>query len=123
MYALLPPFFFFFFFFNDTATTEIYTLSLHDALPIWNPGSFRDSPARAGRRSDRWCGGIRHAATRHAAAAHIPAGGLAVALPSVRRRSAKWRRGGYSSGGWRCRRYPLWHTARASPAGFPDTWR
>ena len=23
------------FFFNDTATTEIYTLSLHDALPIW----------------------------------------------------------------------------------------
>src|SRR5579863_4077479 len=28
----------FFFFFNDTATTEIYTLSLHDALPISSPG-------------------------------------------------------------------------------------
>src|SRR2546422_10306332 len=28
------PIFSFFFFFNDTATTEIYTLSLHDALPI-----------------------------------------------------------------------------------------
>src|SRR5256885_10758290 len=28
---------FFFFFFNDTATTEIYTLSLHDALPIFEP--------------------------------------------------------------------------------------
>src|SRR5256885_5072363 len=27
--------FFYFFFFNDTATTEIYTLSLHDALPIY----------------------------------------------------------------------------------------
>ena len=27
---------FFFFFFNATATTEIYTLSLHDALPIYN---------------------------------------------------------------------------------------
>src|SRR2546430_15823553 len=27
---------FFFFFFNDTATTEIYTLSLHDALPIFH---------------------------------------------------------------------------------------
>src|SRR5258708_28772300 len=27
---------FLFFFFNDTATTEIYTLSLHDALPIWD---------------------------------------------------------------------------------------
>src|SRR2546430_17700772 len=33
---------FFFFFFNDTATTEIYTLSLHDALPI----SRRLSPLR-----------------------------------------------------------------------------
>src|SRR5256885_14797408 len=29
------PSIFFFFFFNDTATTEIYTLSLHDALPIF----------------------------------------------------------------------------------------
>src|SRR2546427_11836008 len=29
-----PPLFSSFFFFNDTATTEIYTLSLHDALPI-----------------------------------------------------------------------------------------
>src|SRR2546430_5983244 len=35
MSVLLPSYFFFFFFFNDTATTEIYTLSLHDALPIW----------------------------------------------------------------------------------------
>src|SRR2546425_8310181 len=33
MYPLLI---FFFFFFNDTATTEIYTLSLHDALPIYD---------------------------------------------------------------------------------------
>src|SRR6266404_9972923 len=32
MFFVLFPFFFFFF--NDTATTEIYTLSLHDALPI-----------------------------------------------------------------------------------------
>src|SRR5216684_9301507 len=32
---------FFFFFFNDTATTEIYTLSLHDALPI-SLGRCRD---------------------------------------------------------------------------------
>src|SRR5438270_5549743 len=32
----------FFFFFNDTATTEIYTLSLHDALPI-SPGTSRRS--------------------------------------------------------------------------------
>src|SRR6266480_7230325 len=37
-------FFFFFFFFNDTATTEIYTLSLHDALPIC---SFLDTAVDA----------------------------------------------------------------------------
>src|SRR6478736_9766994 len=33
-FSRVSVFFFFFFFFNDTATTEIYTLSLHDALPI-----------------------------------------------------------------------------------------
>src|SRR6266699_989943 len=33
LFTLITLFFFFFFFFNDTATTEIYTLSLHDALP------------------------------------------------------------------------------------------
>src|SRR2546430_11264758 len=32
--------FFLFFFFNDTATTEIYTLSLHDALPIFSALKF-----------------------------------------------------------------------------------
>src|SRR2546428_4996550 len=32
---------FFFFFFNDTATTEIYTLSLHDALPIFDSTGWR----------------------------------------------------------------------------------
>src|SRR5436309_12359914 len=50
------------FFFNDTATTEIYTLSLHDALPIsgdWRAGSAGRSPAsrrcccwRCARRSE-----------------------------------------------------------------------
>src|SRR2546430_11590531 len=50
-----------FFFFNDTATTEIYTLSLHDALPISRRpadrragGGARPVPARPrGRRHDR----------------------------------------------------------------------
>src|SRR2546429_2633011 len=49
----------FFFFFNDTATTEIYTLSLHDALPI----SHAD--ARAGGKRGRDCApryGARHGA-------------------------------------------------------------
>src|SRR5438552_15664992 len=34
-YSVISSSMFFFFFFNDPATTEIYTLSLHDALPIW----------------------------------------------------------------------------------------
>src|SRR5205807_10126636 len=40
--------FFSFFFFNDTATTEIYTLSLHDALPIW--AGARERIGREGGR-------------------------------------------------------------------------
>src|SRR2546427_10803966 len=36
-FSCLIQFLFLFFFFNDTATTEIYTLSLHDALPILHP--------------------------------------------------------------------------------------
>src|SRR2546430_11319143 len=34
-FIITYPILYFFFFFNDTATTEIYTLSLHDALPIF----------------------------------------------------------------------------------------
>src|SRR5215203_6538567 len=48
-------FYFFFFFFNDTATTEIYTLSLHDALPtspptssaLWLTFRYQEVPAPA----------------------------------------------------------------------------
>src|SRR2546429_7344442 len=47
---------FFFFFFNDTATTEIYTLSLHDALPIsycppWGQSQRIALPAEPGSES------------------------------------------------------------------------
>src|SRR5258705_4870663 len=47
---------YFFFFFNDTATTEIYTLSLHDALPIWTrplryvPSDTVGNASRSSRR-------------------------------------------------------------------------
>src|SRR2546429_6463958 len=41
----------FFFFFNDTATTEIYTLSLHDALPIFSLDGARDAGAHGERRA------------------------------------------------------------------------
>src|SRR2546421_9814721 len=66
--AIVHSLIFFFFFFNDTATTEIYTLSLHDALPISRdrsdgnrtrpcsrpvpcPGTRSSGSARAGARS------------------------------------------------------------------------
>src|SRR5258707_5598039 len=45
-----------FFFFNDTATTEIYTLSLHDALPIFlrhPPDAKRTAPLRGAVRQGR----------------------------------------------------------------------
>src|SRR2546421_9296705 len=51
----------FFFFFNDTATTEIYTLSLHDALPISSGRTFQSPSlmdgtfcARLGRTLPCW---------------------------------------------------------------------
>src|SRR2546422_11634132 len=65
----------FFFFFNDTATTEIYTLSLHDALPIYGAaelgaaGGDRCRPGGAGRAHDRGAGGTRAAAAREPDAA------------------------------------------------------
>src|SRR5258707_11673962 len=40
---MCPSLHFLFFFFNDTATTEIYTLSLHDALPIYQRRVARNS--------------------------------------------------------------------------------
>src|SRR3712207_9398554 len=50
---MYTSFIYFFFFFNDTATTEIYTLSLHDALPISPlPPRLRAGPGR-GRLSRR----------------------------------------------------------------------
>src|SRR5258707_347604 len=50
---LFPYPFFFFFFFNDTATTEIYTLSLHDALPIYPVrGGFLRRPSGAVKAVD-----------------------------------------------------------------------
>src|SRR3712207_8819924 len=64
-----------FFFFNDTATTEIYTLSLHDALPICQLGGHPESgdgvagDGGAGTRCLRRHGSARtdrHAEPRHA---------------------------------------------------------
>src|SRR3989449_6462841 len=66
----------FLFFFNDTATTEIYTLSLHDALPIC---ARRAVPAAGAHPRRRGGGGLDAGHARHAlggVAAGLRAGGL-----------------------------------------------
>src|SRR5437016_8583140 len=58
--SLFSLFFSFFFFFNDTATTEIYTLSLHDALPIWaNTSALPPSPPTCSMSAARIPGSTR----------------------------------------------------------------
>src|SRR5438045_8335152 len=54
----------FLFFFTDTATTEIYTLSLHDALPICEKQIGRDLKARFHPESRRICFKIDRKSTR-----------------------------------------------------------
>src|SRR2546425_7465707 len=57
MRSLALPFLFFFF--NDTATTEIYTLSLHDALPISFLPATRARRPKAGRSAAPGIAGAR----------------------------------------------------------------
>src|SRR3712207_8328932 len=69
------------FFFNDTATTEIYTLSLHDALPISGEGrlnrAFR-SDATGFRPGTAFSVGRRGVPTRHEDRIDEPGRGVAV---------------------------------------------
>src|SRR2546429_7311687 len=96
--------FVFFFFFNDTATTEIYTLSLHDALPISSPRGAvgRAHRVRTGRRTAaRHLGGthLLYEDLRHPAGRDVPPrrqrqrGGRRVPHHGARRRRAGTRRG------------------------------
>src|SRR5256886_16824917 len=77
-----------FFFFNDTATTEIYTLSLHDALPTsWVAALPSRSPSRSRRsgprasgarpktppRNEIRCGAVAHPVTEGAMTCRTPA--------------------------------------------------
>src|SRR2546430_9520470 len=69
-----------FFFFNDTATTEIYTLSLHDALPILRPSKSS--------REMAWASASGRARSRLRAARAAPLRASA-SCPSARARSAR----------------------------------
>src|SRR2546430_12183302 len=73
----------FFFFFNDTATTEIYTLSLHDALPI-----SRGDGSGPGARLDRLLGARARRPRDRVHPVGVPAGaGLQLPEPLARRRA------------------------------------
>src|SRR2546430_12143317 len=63
--------FLFFFFFNDTATTEIYTLSLHDALPI-----FRELTESISRAPERIAGMFDAIAPRYDLLNHLLSAGI-----------------------------------------------
>src|SRR5689334_23969401 len=64
MYMSSTPFSFFFF--NDTATTEIYTLSLHDALPISVPQLRQDREPHTGTGN-----GVAHVSLPSVSKAHM----------------------------------------------------
>src|SRR5258707_6369925 len=77
---------FLFFFFNDTATTEIYTLSLHDALPIW-PQGRAGVPGPRDRRAEELLGEDRRGDRRGDPRTHrrgLPARGDHHAQPPRR---------------------------------------
>src|SRR5229473_6176324 len=81
--------YFFFFFFNDTATTEIYTLSLHDAPDLRPPGTLRRCLRSQPRRRAR---GLRDRGNSQRARRRRRAGAprLSQAAPrAVRRRNGR----------------------------------
>src|SRR2546430_11480125 len=71
-----------FFFFNDTATTEIYTLSLHDALPICGIRLRGERRRQSPERNQHWYHGPSHV--------HAPDWcGRSVAPPAPDRKSTR----------------------------------
>src|SRR5207244_11021156 len=75
LFSLLFSSYFIFFFFNNPTTTEIYTLSLHDALPIWPGGQLLGHRRWRQRRRD---GGrprghqLRHRSEEHTSELQSP---------------------------------------------------
>src|SRR5439155_27165670 len=67
-----------YFFFNDTATTALYTLSLHDALPIWSRRRTRECrcPRRLERRHRRGRDGVARRRSRRRRASSCRCGWL-----------------------------------------------
>src|SRR6202048_5390715 len=82
----------FLFFFNDTATTEIYTLSLHDALPISFP-ALRRQPASISRRKALRCALLDRKSTR-LNSSHEWISYAVFCLKKKKKMDSRWRAGG-----------------------------
>src|SRR2546429_2484413 len=80
---------FFFFFFNDTATTEIYTLSLHDALPICDPGRGVRKPERLGDRRSGLAGQDRLSSDRKSTRLNSSHGYISYAVFCLKKKKKK----------------------------------
>src|SRR2546423_15517945 len=78
VHVVLTPSFYLFFFFNDTATTEIYTLSLHDALPISVGEGRADAAVSAGNTGAMLAAALRE--LRRLPGVYRPA--IAVTIPA-----------------------------------------
>src|SRR2546429_5169093 len=81
----------FFFFFNDTATTEIYTLSLHDALPICQEGLGGFLRARIGPH-DGLEGEGRHARDRKSTRLNSSHGYISYAVFCLKKKKKTYTR-------------------------------
>src|SRR5690348_17866486 len=84
--SILPLTSFLSFFFNDTATTEIYTLSLHDALPISRTRCARRSPTRSATSNaarSSCCAAGRRATTRRRSSSDRKSTRLNSSHPSI----------------------------------------
>src|SRR2546427_10171611 len=102
---------FFFFFFNDTATTEIYTLSLHDALPIFS-SAFPSMPDRSLERETAPI--VRLPATR-GAPSQEPGEAASSGRADPRRRASSRTSLGNASGPRRSASWSRGSSVRAGP--------
>src|SRR2546428_14061079 len=118
--------FFFFFFFNDTATTEIYTLSLHDALPICprRPcvgaaaarGGLRPADQPAGGGHERARRGVLVPGGRALAPAHRPRSVAPAARPARGRGRGRGRGPRWGPSGRPPRRGNRWPAPHRAPS-------
>src|SRR2546427_11384864 len=93
-YCYMPFLVSFFFFFNDTATTEIYTLSLHDALPICalaaHPAEGRRADPAAGRTASPRTASLRVRSDRKSTRLNSSHSQISYAVFCLKKKKREW---------------------------------